>query len=589
MVVRLWLTFNGTQRAQLKGHTGAPHTLAFSPDGSMLASAATNDPVVRLWNASQGQLQAALEGHRTGVLALAFSPAGGLLATAADNVRLWCADTGAPRGALTDHIFPVAAVAFTADGATLVSADSSHTLRVWSVGSAGGLGSSGRMPTTPKGRGGGGGGPPAGVRAVAVLESESSGQLCALALSPDGRMVATGSAAGELHVFGLRGGGGVSTVRAAHAGQAALQGHRTGVLALAFSPAGGLLATAADNVRLWCADTGAPRGALTDHIFPVAAVAFTADGATLVSADSSHTLRVWSVGSAGGLGSSGRMPTTPKGRGGGGGGPPAGVRAVAVLESESSGQLCALALSPDGRMVATGSAAGELHVFGLRGGGGVSTVRAAHAGQGIIRLWATSEGAGRATAVLKGHSGLVLRLAWAAGGGLLASGSADGSVRLWAVDAGAGKQVSVLVGHREAVNRLSWAPSGRLLASGSRGAGSSGSVFVWEVRSGAAVYAVHAAYMAGEDVGVACPGAVCTVVSALEHAPHLTLLTEAAGGGAGGRGGRGGSDTVEAAGGLLRLRQVPAYCSFAAPACIAVQQGTFVMAFGAQVFFYGMR
>lgn len=57
--VVLWATFNGSQRAQLKGHTGglAPGGLVFSPDGCLLLSLAAGDPVARLWNVSAGKLQ----------------------------------------------------------------------------------------------------------------------------------------------------------------------------------------------------------------------------------------------------------------------------------------------------------------------------------------------------------------------------------------------------------------------------------------------------------------------------------------------------------------------------------------------------
>lgn len=43
--VRLWATYNGTQRAELKGHKGPVTALAWSPDGTLLASAASNDTV----------------------------------------------------------------------------------------------------------------------------------------------------------------------------------------------------------------------------------------------------------------------------------------------------------------------------------------------------------------------------------------------------------------------------------------------------------------------------------------------------------------------------------------------------------------
>ena len=55
--------------------------VAFSPDGTRLASAGT-DGTVRLWDPASGQLTATLEGHADGVSAVAFSPDSHRLASA---------------------------------------------------------------------------------------------------------------------------------------------------------------------------------------------------------------------------------------------------------------------------------------------------------------------------------------------------------------------------------------------------------------------------------------------------------------------------------------------------------------------------
>jgi len=80
---------------KLEGHTSWVHAVAFSPDGSLLASA-SRDRTVRLWNAGTGQEVQKLEGHTDWVRAVAFSPDGSLLASASRDrtVRLWNAGTG---------------------------------------------------------------------------------------------------------------------------------------------------------------------------------------------------------------------------------------------------------------------------------------------------------------------------------------------------------------------------------------------------------------------------------------------------------------------------------------------------------------
>ena len=80
---------------KLEGHTSWVTAVAFSPDGSLLASA-SNDKTVRLWNPQTGQEVQVLEGHTSWVTAVAFSHDGLLLASASYDatVRLWNPQTG---------------------------------------------------------------------------------------------------------------------------------------------------------------------------------------------------------------------------------------------------------------------------------------------------------------------------------------------------------------------------------------------------------------------------------------------------------------------------------------------------------------
>jgi WD40 repeat protein len=80
----------------LQGHSGWFRTVAFSPDGTRLASG-SGDATVRLWSPTTGALLQTLQGHSGWVFTVAFSPDGTRLASGSEDatVRLWSPTTGA--------------------------------------------------------------------------------------------------------------------------------------------------------------------------------------------------------------------------------------------------------------------------------------------------------------------------------------------------------------------------------------------------------------------------------------------------------------------------------------------------------------
>ncbi|HYE04041.1 MAG TPA: sigma-70 family RNA polymerase sigma factor [Planctomycetota bacterium] len=104
--------------------------VAFAPDGTFATSGF--DGIVRRWAADGGAL-ATMSGHSRPVWSLAFSPDGALLASACDEhlVGLWDAATGERLGELVGHGDAMRSVAFSPDGRRIVSGGNDGTARIW--------------------------------------------------------------------------------------------------------------------------------------------------------------------------------------------------------------------------------------------------------------------------------------------------------------------------------------------------------------------------------------------------------------------------------------------------------------------------
>jgi WD40 repeat protein len=70
--------------ATLQGHSGAVWSVAWSPDGSQLASA-SDDRSVIVWDVGSGAAVSTLQGHTDWVWSVAWSPDGSQLASASDD------------------------------------------------------------------------------------------------------------------------------------------------------------------------------------------------------------------------------------------------------------------------------------------------------------------------------------------------------------------------------------------------------------------------------------------------------------------------------------------------------------------------
>ena len=256
--VKVWEVFPDERGHTLAGHRHVVTSVAFSPDGSALASGSL-DHSVKLWDSPSGQERATLAGHADGVTGVCFGDDGRVLATASRDgtVRVWDAKTGRERAVLRGHDGAVRAVAFAAAGPLLASGGKDGTVRLWdSVG--------GKEPTVLRGH---------------------KGEVLAVAFRPDGKLLASAGEDGTARLWDPATG---EELRV-------LTGHAGAVCAAAFSPDGTVLVTGSGGrdggeqwfgeAVFWEADTGLRRLAVRGHTGFVRSIAFTPDGKTLATAD----------------------------------------------------------------------------------------------------------------------------------------------------------------------------------------------------------------------------------------------------------------------------------------------------------------
>lgn len=447
--------------------------VAFSPNGRQLASA-YKDQSITLWDRATGHELRTLESPDE-VKSLAFSPDGSILASGGHTIELWDAETGDEIQTLRDW---ADSLAFSPDGKRLASGGF-ESLNLWDVATG---------------------------KRIQTFHPGSFNDVISLAFSPDGTELAS-AGANAIQLWDLATGKQLETRPVSRA------------YSVAFSPDGGTLVSAGKNVQLWSVADGSALGSFPGPAATILSVAFSHDGRMLAFGTDNSTIELWDVASGRHLGTLGRprapvysLAFSPDGK-----------TLVSVGNSvklwdlstgreletligknslpvdtpepqtppENPAKVDSVALSSDGRVLATGGKYPTITLWDTATGRELRTLEASD--EGISSLVFSPDGTTLASSgltdtqlwdVATGHilqtlsnrHGLTESVVFSPDGRILATGG-FGTISLW--DVASGNELRTLEGDSFEGSCAAFAPDGKTLAS----SGSSG-IKLWDVTKG---------------------------------------------------------------------------------------------------------
>ena len=450
---KVWDTMTGKELTTLHGHSGFLYTVAWSPDGKYIATGC-EDRTIRLWNAATGKEITVLRGHTERVWTIAWSPDGSSIASASDDktARIWDAKTAEEVLTLYGHTDGVSSLAWSPDGRRLATGQmgtkdskAGGIVRVWEIST--------------------------GQELLSWLACRFD--LWAVAWSPDGTRLATGGYIPTVKIWEADTGKMILGIQ-----------HDAGVRSIDWNPDSKYIASAtrSQKVIVWDANTGKEVRSFRGHTNRVDCVAWSPDGKYLASGDDDYMVKVWDTGSDQQAVSlehpkAWTIAWSPTGKllASSGGGK------VRIWDSIIRDKVLSwpvqiedemwIAWSPDEKYLVTGRWDNQ---------------------DRAIKIWDATTG----EEIAKAPAGS--RPSWSPNGRFLALASGL-KVEIW--DPLAGKTMLSLRGHKDRIYAVSWSPDGKRLAS----AGFDGLILVWDAVTGDNLLTLRGHYL-GKWIGTVAWG-----------------------------------------------------------------------------------